>query len=85
MGSADYVMRTNAVGTVNVNEASLRGGRKGAMIVNVASMAAYLVPAEFVPTDQFPLALNDADAFFAAMMLTCDVIPDERVRVSPTP
>jgi NAD(P)-dependent dehydrogenase (short-subunit alcohol dehydrogenase family) len=77
MGAADYVMRTNAVGTINVNEAFYSTAGEGAAIVNVASMAAYLIPEEFVPVAQFPLALSDPDAFYDAMMLACNAIPEE--------
>jgi NAD(P)-dependent dehydrogenase (short-subunit alcohol dehydrogenase family) len=77
MGPADYVMRTNALGTVNVNETFHAVGPKGSAIVNVASMAAHLLPAELAPVDQFPLALGDTDAFMDAMMTACDVIPEE--------
>lgn len=77
MGSADYVMRTNAIGTVNVNEAFHAKAGDGSVVVNVASMAAYLIPEEFVPVAQFPLALGDSDAFFDAMMVACNVIPEE--------
>lgn len=77
MGAADYVMRTNALGTLNVNEAFHAAAGEGAVIVNVASMAAHLLPAEMVPVDQFPLALRDADAFLEAMMTTCNVVPEE--------
>jgi NAD(P)-dependent dehydrogenase (short-subunit alcohol dehydrogenase family) len=75
MGPADYVMRTNALGAVNVNETFHAVGPKGS--VNVASMAAHLLPAELAPVDQFPLALGDTDAFMDAMMTACDVIPEE--------
>ena len=68
MGTADYVMRTNALGTINVNEAFHAAAGEGAVIVNVASMAAYLIPPEILPTEQFPLAVNDADAFINAMI-----------------
>ena len=44
MGDAEYVMRTNAVGTVNVNEAFFGVAVEGSAIVNVASMAAYMLP-----------------------------------------
>src|SRR4029078_5513844 len=37
MGSADYVMRTNAIGTLNVNESFFARASEGAVIVNVAS------------------------------------------------
>jgi NAD(P)-dependent dehydrogenase (short-subunit alcohol dehydrogenase family) len=77
MGAADYVMRTNAVGTVNVNEAFFAAAGEGAVIVNVASMAAHLIPVEFLPAEQFPLALSDSDAFWNAMTAACDAIPEE--------
>jgi NAD(P)-dependent dehydrogenase (short-subunit alcohol dehydrogenase family) len=77
MGAADYVMRTNALGTLNVNEVFYATAGEGAVIVNVASMAAHLVPAEFVPTAQFPLALSDGDAFWEAMMAALDSIPED--------
>ncbi|WP_145010349.1 SDR family oxidoreductase [Mycobacterium marseillense] len=77
MGPADYVMRTNAVGTVNVDEEFYALAAEGAVIVNVASMAAHMLPAEIIPTSQFPLALEDIDAFMAAMMSACDIAPEE--------
>lgn len=77
MGPADYVMRTNAIGTLNVSEAFYAAAGEGSAIVNVASMAAHILPAEMVPADQFPLALQDADAFLEAMMTTCGIVPEE--------
>ncbi|WP_046300399.1 SDR family NAD(P)-dependent oxidoreductase, partial [Mycobacterium sp. UM_Kg27] len=67
MGDAEYVMRTNAVGTLNVNEIFFRVAPEGAAIVNVASMAAHLLPEELIPTDRFPLALRDVHGFTQAM------------------
>lgn len=77
MGDADYVMRTNAIGTLNVNEAFFRAAGEGSAIVNVASMAAYLLPEELIPTGRFPLALRDVDAFLAAMAAVCEPMPQE--------
>ena len=77
MGAADYVMRTNAVGTVNVNEAFFRTAAAGSAIVNVASMAAHILPEEFMPTAQFPVALADADRFMAEMSTVCEMAPEE--------
>lgn len=77
MGAADYVTRTNAVGTVNVNEAFYRVANEGAAIVNVASMAAHLLPDEIIPTTKFPLALTDEDAFLAEMAAACAFAPEE--------
>jgi len=75
MGPADYVMRTNAIGTVNVNEAFHAVAGEGSVIVNVASMAAHMLPAEMIPTGQFPLAINDVDAFMDVMMAACNIVP----------
>ncbi|MGB3476833.1 MAG: SDR family oxidoreductase [Mycobacterium sp.] len=77
MGDADYVMRTNAVGTVNVNETFFRAAPEGAAIVNVASMAAHLLPDEVIPTGQFPLALQDVHGFTQAMAAVCEPMPSE--------
>jgi NAD(P)-dependent dehydrogenase (short-subunit alcohol dehydrogenase family) len=77
MGAADYVTRTNAVGTVNVNEAFYRVANEGAAIVNVASMAAHLLPDEIIPTTKFPLALTDEDAFLAELAAACAFAPEE--------
>jgi NAD(P)-dependent dehydrogenase (short-subunit alcohol dehydrogenase family) len=76
MGPADYVMRTNAIGTVNVNEEFYAAAGEGSVIVNVASMAAHMLPAELIPTAQFPLAVHEVDAFWDAMMAACEPIPE---------
>lgn len=58
MGDAEYIVRTNALGTVNVGEAFFAAAGSGAALVNVASMAAHLLPAEIIPTQRFPSALR---------------------------
>ena len=77
MGDADYVMRTNALGTLHVNEVFYGTAGEGSAIVNVASMAAHMLPDELVPTGQFPLALQDQDAFMNHMMSACNIVPEE--------
>lgn len=77
MGPADYVMRTNALGTANVNEAFYAKAGEASAIVNVASMAAHMLPAELIPTAQFPVALEDADAFMDAMLAACNIVPED--------
>lgn len=73
MGDADYVMRTNALGTVNVNEVFYESAAEGAAIVNVASMAAYLLPDELIPDARFPTAMTDEAAFMSTMSAACDI------------
>jgi len=77
MGDADYVMRTNAIGTLNVNEVFYDTAGEGSAIVNVASMAAHLLPDELIPAGQFPLALTDEHAFLTALAAVCGPIPQE--------
>lgn len=77
MGAADYIMRTNAMGTVHVDEAFFRIAEPGAAVVNVASMAAHLLPDEIIPTERFPLALSDQDRFLAEMASVCAMAPPE--------
>ena len=78
MGDADYVMRTNALGTLNVNEVFFETAGEGAAIVNVASMAAHVMPDEVIPTAQFPLAFVDETAFMKDMLSACDIVPAAR-------
>ena len=77
MGDAEYVMRTNALGTLNVNEVFHASAGEGAAIVNVASMAAHLLPDELIPSARFPTALTDEDSFMTAMLAACDIAGDE--------
>lgn len=77
MGDAPYVMRTNAIGTLTVNEAFHAVAAEGAAIVNVASMAAHLLPDEMIPADAYPLAFSDVDAFLAALLAACEFVPED--------
>ena len=77
MGDAGYVMRTNALGTLNVNEVFHGSAAEGAAIVNVASMASYLMPDEMLPTQHFDLAFTDEKRFIAELLAVCELAPAE--------
>jgi NAD(P)-dependent dehydrogenase (short-subunit alcohol dehydrogenase family) len=77
MGEADYVMRTNALGTLNVNEVFFQTAGEGTAIVNVASMAAHVMPDEVLPIAQFPLAFVDEAAFMRDMLAACNIAGPE--------
>ncbi len=77
MGDADYVMRTNAVGTATVGERFHASAPPGAALVNVASMADYLLPAEMIPAQHFPVALSDPAAFLEKMRPAWESLPEE--------
>ncbi len=74
MGSAAYVMKTNAIGTVNVNETFYEKAAEGAAIVNVASMAAHMMPDELIPTAKFRKALTDETAFLEDMVAAYSIV-----------
>lgn len=75
MGSADLIMRVNTIGTVEINEAFLAVAGEGFAMVNVASMAAYMLPSLFVPTRRFALAERDREAFLSRMSSLCRIAP----------
>lgn len=77
MGDAEYVMRTNALGTLYVNEVFHGSAAEGAAIVNVASMASYLMPDEMLPTQHFDLAFTDEKRFIAELVAVCERAPAE--------
>lgn len=78
MGDAEYVMRTNAIGTVNVNEAFYDTVGEGGAIVNVASMAAHILPEELIPVAAFPSALHDVAAFMTDTVAACDIAGEQQ-------
>lgn len=73
MGDAEHVVRTNALGTLHVNETFYRHAESGATIVNVASMAAHLIPEELVPVDAYALAFTDPRRFAAELVAACAI------------
>ncbi|KRE27117.1 oxidoreductase [Mycobacterium sp. Soil538] len=77
MGDADYILTTNAIGTLTVGEEFYGVAPEGAALVNVASMAAHMLPESIVPTAAFPCALQDPDSFLEQMRSACDIAPDE--------
>jgi NAD(P)-dependent dehydrogenase (short-subunit alcohol dehydrogenase family) len=79
MGAADLIMRINALGTLNINEAFLPVARDGFAIINIASMAAHMLPAALLPTKRFAYALRNQDVFMRKMMSVCKIAP-ERLR-----
>lgn len=75
MGSAEMIMRINALGTVHVNEVFYEQAGAGFAVVNVASMAAYMFPKPLVPQRWFPIALRDEDHFMRKMLSACRIAP----------
>jgi NAD(P)-dependent dehydrogenase (short-subunit alcohol dehydrogenase family) len=75
MTDAERIVRINALGTVNVTSAFAQHVRDGSRIVNVASMAAHIVPNAMAPTRAYRYASSDPERFMAAMMRRINVLP----------
>lgn len=62
-GEVEYLMRINAIGTVNVDREFAKVMKKGSVILNIASMSAYQLPSFIIPKKAFPLAETDEALF----------------------
>lgn len=75
MATHEKIIRVNALGTVHVNEAFYAVAGPGFAIVNVASVAANILPNFLIPTRGFKVALRDEDLFIRRMTALCKVMP----------
>ena len=75
MATHEKIIRVNALGTVHVNEAFYAIAGPGFAIVNVASVAANVLPKILIPTRGFKVALRDEDTFMRRMTAVCKIIP----------
>lgn len=75
MGTAIKIMEANALGTINVNEAFYNVMEEGSCIIDVASMAAYIVPNIIMPTKKYKYSRIDKEAFMKKMMARVNIFP----------
>jgi NAD(P)-dependent dehydrogenase (short-subunit alcohol dehydrogenase family) len=80
MADAKTIIKVNALGTVNVTDACRVVADEGFALVNVASMAAHMMPALLLPKRAYPLALTDPDRFLKKTLLPCRLMPKELYR-----
>jgi NAD(P)-dependent dehydrogenase (short-subunit alcohol dehydrogenase family) len=80
MGAPDVIMQVNALGTVNVVETCLAHAGEGFALVNVASMAAYMMPALLCPTRAYPLALTEPEVFLRRAVRRARLMPSDFYR-----
>lgn len=59
MGSPEFIIRVNAIGTVNITEAALKNSSDGFALVNVASIAGHMTPKFALPTRQYKYAFGN--------------------------
>ncbi len=75
MGSADFIIRVNALGTIHIAQEFFRQAEEGGSLVNVASMAGHLIPSFIIPTKAYEYALTDESKFFKKMIKRTTLVP----------
>lgn len=77
MGSAETIFTVNAMGTINICEEFAKIMPKGGCILNVASMAGYMLPPGNVPHEVYALSLSDTEAFHTQMLGIVSSLPED--------
>ena len=77
MGSPDTIMATNALGTININEAFYEVMEEGSCIIDVSSMVSYMVPGIIYPVGCYKYSRSDRQAFIKKMMARVNLFPKQ--------
>lgn len=75
MGSPEAILRANALGTVNINDAFYPVMAPGGCVIDTSSMSAYLSPSFIMPKRVYPLARTDREKFLKKMMARINLMP----------
>ena len=75
MGSAEMIVRINALGTVLVTSACYEIAGPDMALVNVASVAGHQLPDVLAPKRRYRRAFTDPDRFCADLVSMCDRLP----------
>lgn len=75
MGEAGVIMKANALGTININEAFFEVMESGSCIIDVSSMSGYLLPDFLIPRGKYKYSRTDKDVFIRKMMANVNLFP----------
>lgn len=75
MGTAEDMLRVNALGTTHLHHAFATVLRIGGCLIDVSSLAAHLAPAMVLPRRVYPLADTDPDTFLRRIKLELAILP----------
>lgn len=75
MGEAKNIMRGNAIGTININDAFYEVMAPGGCLIDTSSMSAYLAPQWLMPKGIYHLCRKDPERFFKKMMARVNLFP----------
>jgi len=76
MAEPETILKVNALGTVNIADAFYGIAGDGFALVNVASMAAHMLPGWMIPESAFEYALSDPQTFLKKTGFRCRLIPN---------
>lgn len=77
MGDGAYIWKINACGTINVDEKFAAVMNDGGVILNVASMSAYMLPADRVPYPVYEVSAMGTEALEGAFAQVLAQVPEE--------
>lgn len=79
MGTSKKIMKTNALGTININNAFYEVMEEDSCVVDVSSMSGYFVPRIIIPTRSYKYSRINTSKFISKMMRRVNLFP-ERLR-----
>lgn len=77
MGDAETIIRGNALGSVNVNDAFLEVIAPGGCVIDTSSMSAYIAPALVMPRGAYGLARTDPERFVKKLVGRSNLAPKD--------
>lgn len=77
MGDAEKILRGNALGTVNINDAFYEVMAPGGCVIDTSSMSAYLAPQFVMPKGAYKLARTDREKFIQKLVARAGIAPKD--------
>lgn len=75
MGDAETIMRVNALGTIHVNDVFYQHMESGSCVIDVSSMAGYMIPQIIMPNKHYRLSRICHKQFMKKMMNRVNLLP----------
>ena len=80
MAAADRIVRVNSIGTVNITELFYDIMEPGSVLINVSSMASYMLPGIMLPVKKYKLAEDNPELFIKKVLSRCRIVKDKYQR-----
>lgn len=75
MGDAKIIMKVNALGTININEAFYEVMEEGSCLIDVSSMSGHMVPRLIIPKKKYKYSRIKKEYFMKMMMCRVNLFP----------